>query len=141
MATFASKEEFVEIFEKLWELIEAHPKVGPDLKKAQAPHRFTFTDLDLEFNVTYSEEEGRNLRWCWGREGCDWEPLVSLTMNSETANKYFQGKENVMMAVTFGRIKLAGPMSTILKLAPVTRPIEPEYREMLAREGRDDLVL
>lgn len=140
MSRFRSREEFVQVFDKLWELIDGHPEVGPKLKQARAPHRFTFTDLDLQLDVTHSEEPGRNLRWAWGGEGCDWEPLISLAMTSDVANRYFQGKENVLTAVTFGRIRLSGPMGTILKLSPVMRPIEPLYREMLAREGYDHLL-
>ncbi|RMF74624.1 MAG: hypothetical protein D6738_05835 [Acidobacteria bacterium] len=140
MGGFRSGDEFVRVFDRLWTMIDEHPEVGPKLREARAPHRFSFTDLDLELNVTYSEEPGHNLRWVWGREGCDWEPLISLAMTSEVANRYFQGKENVATAVLFGRIRLSGPMATILKLAPVLRPIEPLYREMLVREGLDHLL-
>lgn len=141
MAEFRSKDEFVEVFDQLWTLIDQHPKVGPELKEARAPHRFVFSDLDLVLNVTFSQENGRNLRWVWGDDKRDWEPLVTLQMKSDVANRYFQGKENVLLAVTMGRIKLSGPMSLILKLAPVTRPIEPAYREMLAATGRDYLII
>ncbi len=140
MSVFRNREEFIEVFDKLWTLIDGHPEVGPRLKEARAPHRFTFTDLDLELYVTHSEEPDRNLRWAWGRENCHWEPLISLAMTSDVANRYFQGKENVLTAVTFGRIRLSGPMATILKLSPVMRPIEPLYREMLVRDGYDHLL-
>jgi len=141
MSRFRSREEFIEVFDKLWELIDRHPEVGPRLREARAPHHFAFTDLDLDLDVTYSEEPGRNLRWVWNGEGRDWEPMITLAMTSDVANRYFQGRENVLTAVTFGRIRLSGPMATILRLAPVLRPIEPLYREMLAREGRDHLLV
>jgi hypothetical protein len=137
---FKSADEFVEVFDKLWTLIDEHPEVGPKLKAAKAPHRFVFSDLDLELNVTYANDGERNLRWVWGRDGCEWEPEITLTMKSDTANRYFQGKENVTMAVTFGRIKLQGPLSRILQLSPITRPVEPHYRDMLRAEGRDHLL-
>lgn len=141
MAEFRSKEEFVLVFDKLWELVDRHPKVGPELKAARAPHRFVFSDLDLVLNVTWSEETGHNVRWVWGDDARDWEPLVTLQMKSDVANRYFQGKENVILAVTMGRIKLSGPMALILKLSPVMRPIEPEYRDMLAATGHDHLLV
>ena len=39
-----------------------------------------------------------NLHWEWS-DDVAWEPKVQMTMNSETANRYFQGKENVAIAI------------------------------------------
>ena len=140
MSRFRSREEFIEVFDKLWSLVDRHPEVGPKLRDARAPHRFVFTDLGLELNVTHSDDPDHTLRWTWDPAECDWEPVVTLEMTSDVANRYFQGKENVLTAVTFGRIRISGPMGTILKLSPVMRPIEPLYREMLARDGHDHLL-
>ena len=49
-------------------------------------------------------------------------------MSSEVANRFFQGKENVPLAIALGRVKLSGPPLTLLQLAPVTNPIHPAYR-------------
>jgi hypothetical protein len=134
---FRSPEEFKRVFEQLFELMNEHPEVGRPLRDAQAPHRFDITDLGLDFNVVAAppedEAEGRYLRWTW--EPPDWEPLITMSMTSEVANRFFQGKENVALAVVLGRVKLKGPMSTILELAPVTKPIHPVYREWLQANG------
>jgi hypothetical protein len=37
-------------------------------------------------------------------------------------------------------VKLRGPISKILELAPVTRPLYPVYREWLVNDGREHLL-
>jgi hypothetical protein len=139
---FRNEDEFRRVFEQIFTLMNEHPEVGRTLRDARAPHRFEITDYGLEFNVTHADETeaagGRYLRWCWGP--ADWEPTITLKMASDVANRFFQGKENIALAVAMGRVKLGGPLSRILELAPVTRPIHPVYREWLRAEGYDHLV-
>jgi hypothetical protein len=59
---------------------------------------------------------------------------VEMTMSSEVANKYFQGKENVPVALARRRIKSSGDMKAALRLIPITKPVFAKYREMLERE-------
>lgn len=143
MAAFRDEDEFKRVFEHIFQLMDEHPDVGRTLRDAHAPHRFEITDFDLEFNVADAdpaeEVKGRYLRWCWGPPA--WEPLISLKMSSEVANRFFQGKENIALAVAMGRVKLRGPLSKILELAPVTRPIQPIYREWLRAEGLEHLLV
>ena len=57
-----------------------------------------------------------------------------MAMSSETANKYFQGKENVAVALARRRIKSGGDVKAALSLIPITKPIYARYREYLERE-------
>lgn len=139
MATkgFRDAAEFKRVFEHVFELMNRTPEVGRKLRDARAPHRFVITDLDLEFNVDgeppAAEKQGRFLRWTWGKPS--WEPVVTMRMASDVANRFFQGKENVPLAIALGRVKLSGPPLTLLQLAPVTNPIHPVYREWLRTSG------
>jgi hypothetical protein len=143
MSKFTSEAEFKKVFEQIFVLMDKHPEVGKNLRDAKAPHKFQITDLGLEFHVTYADaaaaKKGHCLKWQWGEP--DWEPMISLAMTSDVANRFFQGKENVATAVLLGRVKLKGPMSKILELAPVTRPIHPVYRSWLEEKGYDHLVV
>lgn len=142
MSKFADPAEFKKVFEQIFVLMNAHPTVGKTLRDARAPHRFHITDYELDFHVTYAEpadeKKGRFLRWQWGTP--DWDPMITLSMTSDVANRYFQGKENVATAVMLGRVKLKGPMSKILELSPVTKPIHPVYRKWLEEQGYDHLL-
>jgi hypothetical protein len=57
-----------------------------------------------------------------------------MTMSSETANRYFQGKENIALAIARRRIKSKGDVRASLKLIPITEPIFAQYRAMVERE-------
>ena len=57
-----------------------------------------------------------------------------MTMDSDVANKYFQGKENVPMALARRRIKSGGDVKAALRLIPITKPVFGMYRAMLERE-------
>jgi hypothetical protein len=96
-----------------------------------APPRFEFDDMDLVVNIRAAREgEEGNLHWEWS-DSVDWEPRVRMTMSSETANKYFQGKENVAMAIARRRIKTGGDVKAALSLIPITKPVYERYREMV----------
>ena len=134
MASFNSAEEFREVMDKTFALMSEDPEMGPRLKEADTPQRFEFPDVDMVVNIRAAREgEEGNLQWVWTDE-IDWEPRVRMTMSSETANKYFQGKENVAMAIARRRIKAGGDVKAALALIPITKPVYPRYREMIEGE-------
>ena len=129
--SFESPDQFREVMEKTFAIMSEDPDMGPKLKEADTPQRFEFSDLDLVVNIraTREGEEG-NLLWKWTDE-VDWEPRVRMTMSSETANKYFQGKENVAMAIARRRIKTGGDVKAALAILPITKPVFARYRELV----------
>ena len=133
-AEFKSPKEFREVMDRIFSMMDTDPDMGPKLRDADVPQRFEFTDLDLVVNIraTRGEEEG-NLTWQWTDE-VDWEPRVRMTMSYETANKYFQGKENVAMAIARRKIKTGGDVKAALSLIPITKPVYERYRAMLEAE-------
>jgi hypothetical protein len=142
---FKSKKEFVEVMDKLFTLMSTDPKVGPKLAVARVPQRWEFTDLGLVLNATFADakaaKKGHFLKWVWGDKDCDWKPDVEMKMKSEIANKYFQGKENVTLAIALGRIKTRGSVPKALRLIPITKPIYEKYCQMLEDEGYEHLLV
>ena len=133
-AAYQSPEECREVLDKTFALMSEDPEMGPKLKDADTPQRFEFDDIDLVVNVRAAREgEEGNLSWTWSDE-IDWEPRVRMTMSSETANKYFQGKENVAMAIARRRIKAGGDVKAALALIPITKPVYARYRELVEAE-------
>ena len=127
------------MIDRTFTLMSDDQDMGPKLRDADTPQRFEFTDLDLVVNIRAGRAEEPNLAWEWS-DDVDWEPKVRMTMSSETANRYFQGKENVAMAVARRRIKTGGDMKAALALIPVTKPIYAQYRDYLEREKPHLLV-
>ena len=133
-ARFTSDDEFVEVMDRTFAMMSEDPQMGPKLRDADVPQRFEFTDLDLVVNIrATSDDEDGNLAWEW-TDDVDWEPKVRMTMSSETANRYFQGKENIAMAIARRRIKTGGDVKAALDLIPMTKPIFERYAELVAAE-------
>jgi hypothetical protein len=131
---FTSTNEFRSIMDRVFTMMSEDPEMGPRLREADVPQRFEFEDVDLVMNIRAGRppEEG-NLHWEWTDE-VDWSPRVRMTMSSETANRYFQGKENVALAIARRRIKTGGDIRAALELIPITRPIYERYRTLVADE-------
>ena len=132
-AEFKSADEFREVMDRTFELMAQDPKMGPTLRDADTPQRWEFPDLDMVVNVAAAEDPDQNLIWHWS-DDVDWEPEVKMTMSSEIANRYFQGEENIAMAIARRRIKTSGDARKALRLVPVTKPVFPLYREMCERD-------
>ena len=131
---FASPDEFVTVMDQIFTMMSEDPEMGPRLRDADVPQRFEFTDVTLVVNIRPARAgEDGNLHWEWS-DDIAWEPRVRLAMSSETANTYFQGRENVTIALARRRIRAAGDVSLALRLIPITKPLYPRVREVVEAE-------
>jgi hypothetical protein len=134
MGQFSSPDEFREIMDRIFSMMSEDPEIGPKLRDADVPQRFEFDDVDMVVNIRAARDgEDGNLHWEW-RDDVDWDPKVKMAMSSETANKYFQGKENIAMAIARRRIKTGGDVKAALALIPITKPIYGRYRAVVEDE-------
>jgi len=128
------------VIDAIFSMMDADPEMGPKLRDADTPQRFEFSDFDIVVNIRAAREgEDGNLHWEWS-DDVAWKPKVEMTMSSEVANRYFQGKENVAMAVARRRIKTSGDLKAALALIPITNAIHDPYREYLESEKPHLLV-
>ncbi len=133
-ASFESPKEFKAVIDRVFTMMDEDPEMGPKLREADVPMRYEFEDVDLVANIRAAREgEEGNLRWQWS-DDVDWEPRVKMAMSSETANRYFQGKENVALAIARRRIRSGGDVKAALALMPITKPVFPRYRAMVEDE-------
>jgi hypothetical protein len=141
MGSPSDAREFREVMDRVFEMMSTDPDMGPKLREADTPQRFEFPDVDLVVNITAAPDtgDGNNLIWEWS-DDVDWEPDVQMEMNSDVANKYFQGKENVAMAIARRRIKTSGNVKKALALIPITKPVYAMYRDYLEEEHPDLLA-
>jgi hypothetical protein len=131
---FASPQEFRAVIDRVFQIMSEDPEIGPRLRAADVPRRFEFEDVELVLNVRAGRPgEPENLSWIWS-DDVDWSPRVRLTMSTETANRYFQGRENFAYALARRRIKTGGDLRAALELIPITKPIHERYRELIAAE-------
>jgi hypothetical protein len=132
---FDSEQEFRTVIDQIFTMMSEDPEMGPALRDADVPQRFEFDDYDLVVNIRAGDAGAGedNLYWEWS-DDVAWEPKVKMKMSSKTANKYFQGKENVAVAIARRRIKTGGDVKAALALIPITKPVYARYRELVEAE-------
>ena len=133
MSVFRSPQEFREVMDRTFTLMSEDPEMGPRLRDADTPQEFRFPDLDMVVNIRAGRVGEPNLAWEWS-DDVTWEPKVRMEMSSETANRYFQGKENVAIAIARRRIKAGGDVKAALQIIPITKPLFTRYSEMIAED-------
>ena len=131
---FRSAAEFRDVMDRVFTMMSDDPVMGPRLRGADVPQRFEFPDLDMVVNIRAAREgEDGCLVWAW-TDDVDWEPRVRMTMSSAIANRYFQGRENIAMAIARRRIRTAGDVRAALALVPITKPVFERYRAVVEDE-------
>ena len=131
---FDSAKEFRTVIDEIFTMMSEDPEMGPALRDADVPQRFEFEDVDMVVNIRAAQpDEDGCLYWQWN-DDIDWKPKVKMSMSSETANKYFQGKENIAVAIARRRIKTSGDVKAALALIPITKPVYAQYREVVKAE-------
>lgn len=60
------------------------------------------------------------------------EPSMTLRAAADTAHQYWMGELNVSVAIAKGKIRVRGPVPTLLRLAGLAKPLYPRYRQRMA---------
>ena len=132
--SFESARELREVIDEVFAMMDRDPDMGPKLRDADVPQRFEFEDVDMVVNIRAAGDgEDGNLHWEW-TDDVDWEPRVQMRMSSDVANRYFQGKENVAIAIARRRIKTGGDVKAALSLIPITKPVYERYKQLVSEE-------
>lgn len=136
MAHFADADEVYRYIGRLFEEIVADEELGPKFQRADTIVQYRYREPESQ--VTVKMRDGEERRVDLG--ATELEPEVVMTMAADTAHKFWLGKVSVAAAMSRGQIKAKGPVSKILKLVPLVKPVFPRYRKMLEEGGRVDLL-
>ena len=136
MAYFKDADEVYRYIGRLFEQLAEDEELAPKFRKANTIVQYQYREPESQITVNLIEGED-------GQVDCGettMEPEVIMTMDADTAHRFWLGKVNVTVALARGQIKAEGPVAKILKLVPLTKPIFPRYRSLLEEDGRDDLL-
>jgi hypothetical protein len=125
-----TRAEFRELLDQVLEDVDSDERVGTLMRAAGLRVRFRYPDLDLTVNVAPSEEDGHHLRWTFS-DNADWSPKLELTMDSDVANRYLQGRESLAVAIARGRVQIRGESRVALLYLPALRLVCEPYRSVL----------
>jgi putative sterol carrier protein len=136
VAYFKDAQEVYDTIGKLFVDIAEDQELAPKFRKANTIVRYEYSDP--ESVVTVRLQEGQPGDVDFGES--DMEPEVTMSMEADTAHRFWLGNVNVTVALARGEIKAKGPVAKILKLVPLTKPIFPRYKAQLEAQGRQDLI-
>ena len=136
MAYFKDADEVYATIGQLFRDLKDDEELAPKFRKANTIVQYQYREPESRITVRLIEGEE-------GQVDCGettMEPEVVMTMDADTAHRFWLGKVNVTVALARGQMKAKGPVAKILKLVPLTKPIFPRYRAMLEQDGREDLL-
>ena len=136
MAYFKDAQEVYDTIGRLFAEIAADEELAAKFRKANTIVQYQHRDPDSTITVRLREDEATEVDF--GESAMD--PDVVMSMEADTAHRFWLGQVNVTVALARGQIKATGPVAKILKLVPLTKPIYPRYKALLEAQGRDDLV-
>ena len=136
MAYFKDDQEVYAYIGKLFEDLSVDPELSPRFRKADTIVQYQYRNPESQITVRMKEAEQPKV----DLGPTDMEPEVVMTMEADTAHKFWLGKVNVTVALARGQMKAKGPVAKILKLVPLVKPVFLKYRQQLAASGREDLV-
>lgn len=112
----------------------ADPVTGPKFVESGVVLRVHYTDPESTVTVDMPNSKVYN-----GKDvGPD--PNVELFMTADYGNKFWLGQANLTIGLAKGDVRAKGPVPKILKLIPAAKSLFGPYREMLQKDGRDDLL-
>ena len=136
MAYFEDAQEVYDTIGKLFQDLADDEELGPKFRKANTIVQYEYRDPDSTITVRLQEGQPGDVDF----GSTEMEPEVIMSMEADTAHRFWLGHVNVTVALARGQIKAKGPVAKILKLVPLTKPIYPRYREQLSDQGRSALI-
>jgi hypothetical protein len=136
VAYFKSEQEVYEHIGKLFQDLVDDEELAPKLKKANTIVQYQYREPDSQITVKMVEGEDGQV----DLGSTQLEPEVVMTMEADTAHRFWLGRVNVTVALARGQMKAKGPVAKILKLVPLVKPVFPRYKAQLEAAGRSDLV-
>lgn len=106
-----------------------HPESGPKMRAAGLNLRVLYTDPDTEMWILM-REPAMGVAVGPSEEKAD----ITLMMRADTGDKFWRGEYNLAVGLAKGEVKAKGPVNKILKLVPLTKPLFPMYRELVAEK-------
>ena len=136
MPVFKDEQEVYDFIGKLFVDLQEDEELSQKFRRADTIVQYRYSNPDSQ--ITVKIKEGEEPQVDLGPSDLD--PEVVMTMEADTAHKFWLGKVNVTMALARGQMKAKGPVAKILKLVPLVKPVFPRYQQMLREKGREDLL-
>ena len=136
MPYFKDADEVYATIGKLFRDLKDDEELAPEFRKANTIVQYKYREPESQITVKLIEGEDGQVDF----GDTVLEPEVVMTMDADTAHRFWLGQVNVTVALARGQMKAKGPVAKILKLVPLVKPVFPRYRRQLEEAGRQDLL-
>jgi hypothetical protein len=136
MPYFKDEQEVYDYIGRLFRELAEDDELWPKFRRADTIVQYQFRNPESQITVRMRENEEAQV----DVGPSEIEPEVIMSMDADTAHKFWLGKVNVTVALARGQMKAKGPVAKILKLVPLVKPVFPRYKRMLTEAGRNDLM-
>ena len=136
MGYFKDAQEVYDTIGKLFEDLRDDDELFARFQKANTVVQYQFREPESTITVKMLDGEAGQV----DLGPTQMEPEVTMSMEADTAHRFWLGKVNVTVALARGQMKAKGPVAKILKLVPLVKPVFPRYKEQLEAQGRTDLI-
>ncbi|WJR32689.1 SCP2 sterol-binding domain-containing protein [Mycobacteroides immunogenum] len=130
MGYFADSQEVYRYIGQAFRLAQEDAQAGPKLRAANVKVRLDFTDPQATLNVRFAEPEIQVIE---GGNDAE-QPDILLRMSADNADKFWRGEYNAALGLAKGEVKARGPVSKVLRLLPLAKPVFPLYRTLVAEK-------
>jgi hypothetical protein len=136
LAYFKDEQEVYDTIGRLFVDLMADDELMPKFRRANTIVQYAFRNPDSTITVRMQEAAEPQV----DLGATEMEPEVVMSMEADTAHRFWLGKVNVTVALARGQMKAKGPVAKILKLVPLVKPVFPRYEAQLQEQGREDLA-
>jgi putative sterol carrier protein len=136
MPYFKDEQEVYQYIGQLFLDLAKDDELWPKFQRADTIVQYQFRNPESQITVRMQEDADAQV----DLGPTELDPEVLMTMEADTAHKFWLGKVNVTVALARGQMKAKGPVAKILKLVPLVKPVFPRYKQMLTDAGREDLM-
>src|SRR5262245_66615059 len=134
-----TKAQLRDLLDRALAEVDADEEAGSRLRASDLRARLRIRDVGLVLDVEPSEEGDHHLRWTFSAPP-ETQPKLELTMDSQAANAYLQGRESLAIAMARNRVRLKGDTRCALRYLPAMRVIVDAYRRLVRRDHPELVV-
>lgn len=128
MSYFANGEELDKYIGGIFRVAGDNPEVGEKLMAAGITMRVEYSDPECVETIGFQNPMVVD----YGES--DLKPDITLVMSGDIADKFWRGEYNLAVGLAKGQVKAKGPVNKILKLVPLTKPLFPMYKDLVAEK-------
>ena len=133
---FTSEDMFYDVIGEFFERLKKYPTIGPALASTNLCVQFNYKNPDCIITILAKGEPVQMIKGEF--EG---KPDVIMTMNADFAHLFWQGKANLITALTKRQVVAKGAVPQTIKFLPVLKPAFEIYPAFLREKGLSHLII